>query len=43
MTLHPRLTRGALIVLALILCACIWSLVALVLLRSVPAASHFPL
>jgi protein-S-isoprenylcysteine O-methyltransferase Ste14 len=43
MTRHPRLTRGALIVLALILCACIWSLVALVLLRSVQPASQIPL
>jgi hypothetical protein len=39
---HPRLTRGALIVLALALCTCAWLIAALVLMSSVQPSTHFP-
>ncbi len=40
---HPRLTRAAAFVLALILCACVWALAALILMSSVQPASHLPI
>lgn len=40
---HPLLTRAAAIVLALILSACVWLLVALVMMSSVGPTSHLPI
>jgi hypothetical protein len=40
---HPRLTRGASIVLLLALCACAWLVAALVLMSSVQPTAHLPI